>query len=222
MNLTQQLKKLLQEENLLWYDIAVTSFEIVRSLEWQKRGYSSIKEYVQKEFEPLGLSYQMFMYRAKMGEAIYKYDLQKEKLNELGWTKFKEMASYLMMEEIEDEEIDELIDKAKEVSSREFSAFIRERKYSLVGSESTPTFDIRVRFIGDQVAIIRDALKLATEFAQSDNLAVVLLYIFTDFLMNHSNDNEVIKRIREEITSLAMQKKKIVSGPKTLKKLVQR
>lgn len=217
-DLTQRLKECFKKESQYWYDTAVLSYQVIESEEWKRKGYASVKEYVLNEFADLGVSYQVFMYRVKMGEAIFKYDLRREDLEKFGWTKFKDMASYLMMGDIETEEIMEVIEKANELSTREFANFIRYKKKTYIGEhKDVPVMELRLKFFGDQIPIIEQALKLAFQFSQTDNASVAFLYIATDFLMNHSTDDEVISRIREEVIKKIEERRKIIHTPHNIR-----
>jgi len=212
-NYTSLLKDLLKKENNLWYDIAVCSYNIYKNKEWESLGYASAKDYALNELEPYGLSYTMFMYRVKMGEAIEKYDLSKEQIGDLGWTKFKEIASLILMD-VDIEDINALIERAKESSSREVADFVREQKTLYADKEIVAkTVKMKFSLLNEQADIVNEALKLALDFAQTDNENIALTYICADFLMNHSTDNEVILKLREEVLKRSEAKKKVVHKP---------
>jgi len=197
-DLTEEFRACIKKETEFWYESALIAYEIYNTEEWLKKGYLSARDYVENELEDLGISYRIFMYRVKMGEAIEKFELKKDEIVELGWTKFKDIAS-LLLEREDAYEVDELISKAKEMSTRELSNFVKEERMKYRHEPIQKTTRITFTLLNEQGEIVNEALKLACEFAQTNDMNVALTYICTDFLMNHSTDNETINKIRDEV-----------------------
>ncbi|MEM1672145.1 MAG: hypothetical protein QXT86_08855 [Archaeoglobaceae archaeon] len=125
----EELKNLLQAENILWYKVARLSYEIVSSEEWRQLGYRSLMEFFTKEIASYGLSYTTFMYRVKMGEVIVKYNLREDVLAQIQWSKFKEIASLLLMkEDMDTAEAERKILELKDLPVVKIAEIIRQEK----------------------------------------------------------------------------------------------
>lgn len=204
-SLTERLKTLIKKEAESWYEVAVTAFDIYTAKEWEKLGYASCKDYVTSEFESLGYSYTTFMYKVKMGEAITAYDIKPGDVANIGWSKFKDIASLLLTKSVTN--VSELIKEAEELSSRELQEKIKNMRLSTKGEETEKSTVFRFKLLESQAKLIADALTEAENLCQTDNPNIALVYIATDFLMNHATDNAVINKIREEVVSLFEKKK---------------
>jgi len=197
---TEKLKSLLRKESETWYDIATVAYEIYSSQEWKAKGYESCKDYVKAELAPAGLSYEMFMYRVKMGQAIDTYAIAKEELIGIGWTKFKEVASLLLTENFPVDSLQATLDTAKQLSREELQDYVRKEKVKHAkGEEIEKILTIKFKLLDEQAEIVKEALHIAQELALSDNLNVALTYICSDFVMNHATDNDIIEALRSEV-----------------------
>lgn len=126
---TEELHNLLRAENVIWYKVARLAYEIVSSEEWKQLGYSSLMEFYTKEIASYGLSYTTFMYRVKMGEVIVKYDLREDVLAQIQWSKFKEIASLLLLrEDIDSQEAERKILELKDLPTVKVAELVRHEK----------------------------------------------------------------------------------------------
>jgi len=197
---TEKLKALLRKESETWYEIAMTAYEIYSSQEWKAKGYESCKEYVQVELAPAGLSYEMFMYRVKMGQAIDTYAIKKEELVGIGWTKFKEVASLLLTENFPVENLQTTLDTAKQMTREELQDYVRKEKVKHAkGEEIEKILTLKFKLLDEQAEIVKEALHIAQELSLSDNLNVALTYICSDFVMNHATDSDIVEALRSEV-----------------------
>jgi hypothetical protein len=197
---TEKLRALLRRESETWYEIATIAYEIYSSQEWKVKGYESCKDYVKAELAPSGLSYEMFMYRVKMGQAIETYAISKEELIGIGWTKFKEVASLLLTENFPIESLQTTLSKAKQLSREELQDFVRKEKVKYAkGEEIEKVLTLKFKLLDEQAEIVKEAMHIAQELALSDNLNVALTYICSDFIMNHATDNDIIEALRSEV-----------------------
>jgi len=197
-SLTENLKQCLRDEAKLWYDGCVYAYRIYESQEWLSLGYASVKDYIQAELEPLGISYRLFMYRVKIGRTIEDHKIQPEDVAGIGWTKFMELTKLLMDTRIPNftADVPALLDRARNSSLRELQDYVRKVKQNYRRDFIRRVF--KCDLYEDQYDIIQHALSTAQQMSKVDADPVNLTYICMDFLVNHSTDPSEVQTLRNE------------------------
>lgn len=196
VDLRQQAKDLLRQIDEAWYDFSVVAYQIHKEQKFLEWGYSSAREYCEEE---LGIDYRTWMYRVKMGEAIERYGLQKENILDLGWAKFKEIASLTIKFDLEEDEVEELVEKSKDMSSREVANFIRQVRNEYADKPAITKVTLKFRLINEAAEIVEQALEKAKEMIDTDDDAKALEYICADWLATARAVNKQLLRELEEI-----------------------
>jgi len=212
-DLTRRLKAVIKQEAETWVEFAQVAEEIYRTEHWRQKGYDSPKEYVLKETEGK-VSYEIFMHRVKMGQAIRQFKLKKNEIIALGWTKFKELAVLgLSTEGASREDMVDLIDDAKDKSFREVQEFVRKERIKRATGKEQKTVTINFRLLDEQDNVVKEALDTAMELCDTDNPSIGLVYICTEFLTNHSEDGKVVQAIKEKVMELSEPEQKAPHKP---------
>ena len=191
---TEKLKEAIKREAECWVDIAILAHDIYESKEWEQLGYENLKEYIEKELKNK-ISYEVFLYRAKIGKVIKKYKFRKDEIVDLGWAKFKEIAA-LAQDEEDIEELKEVIKEVKDKSYREAKQIINEKR----GMENE-TAKITFKFNLEQKEVIEEAIEIAKELAHTESNELAIVYIMAEFITNHAPENsKIAKTIRSFLT----------------------
>jgi len=187
---TEKLKEAIKQEAECWVDIAVLAHEIYESKEWEGMGYESLKEYIEKELKNK-ISYEVFLYRAKIGKTIKKYGLRKDEIVDIGWAKFKEIAA-LAQDEEDVEELKEVIEEVKDKSYREAKQIV-DKKRGLKNETVRKTFKLN----SEQEEVISEAIEIAKELAHTESDELAIVYIMAEFITNHApEDSKIAEAIR--------------------------
>jgi predicted RNA-binding protein YlqC (UPF0109 family) len=195
---TEKLKEAIKLEAECWVDIAVLAHEIYESKEWEGMGYENLKEYIEKELKNK-ISYEVFLYRAKIGKVIKKYGFKKDEIVDIGWAKFKEIAA-LAQDEEDIEEIKKMIDEVKDKSYREAKQIVDKKR----GLKNKIVRKFKLN--SEQEEVINEAIEIAKELAHTDIDEVAIIYIMSEFITNHAPENsKIAKAIRTFLKSMEVQ-----------------
>jgi hypothetical protein len=147
---------------------------------WQneEKQYKTFREYIEKEH---GLEYRKATYWIAIYNALAKSDVPWKKVKEVGWTKLKEIAKVLTVENV-----DEWVDKAKQVNTLTLQDMV---KKETSGSDdagapaetekvTTKTFKVH----SGQKEVIETAIKKAKEASGTEVDTVALEFICQDYL----------------------------------------
>lgn len=206
--LTERFREYIVREAELWYDCAVTAYEIYVQEEWKRQGYASCRDYVEAEFSDLGISYRVFMYRVKMGEAIHHFKIERSDVASIGWTKFKDIASLLLDDNypLTEKNPKELLEEAKTLSSRDLQRVIREKKAIYKEEVVAKSLKLTFSLLNEYGEIVEEALKKAKEISGYDDDNMALVFICMDYLTNHITDSKAVRKIKEGLEALVREK----------------
>ena len=192
-DLRTQAKELINQVNEAWYDFSLVAAEISGKQSFLEWGFASAKEYVEEE---LGVDYRTWLYRVKMGQAIRKHGLSKADIADLGWAKFKEVATVIINEEISEEDTKELIENVREMSSRETASFVRNVRAEYADKPVVVKTTMKFRLVNDAVEIVEQALERAAELLGTDDEAKALEYVCADWLsVSERLNTEIAKQV---------------------------
>jgi hypothetical protein len=193
--LVQQFLQAMHKESDGWVNTAITSWEIYKGKEWQSLNYKSFKEFVKTEFANT-ISYEMFLYKVKIGKVIEKYNLEPELLIDMGWTKFNEIAKLALNVSLEAAEVLDMIEEAKELPFRAVQTKIHEKYREANKSPEHVKFSLNP----EQYEIYKEALQIARDLAVTGNPNVALTYICSEFIMHHAGqDSPTAQAIRKSV-----------------------
>lgn len=152
-------------------------------------GYTTWKEYVEKEIE---MSIRKVQFFISIWDWFYVQindkDI-KEKLKGIGWTKVKEMVGV-----VTPDNADEWIEKAKNMNAIDFAEACRRFKKGISGDdggcvdgpgEVESSRRIAFKLMGDQSITVEDAMDMAKEITGSDKKGNLITLICTDFLSSN-------------------------------------
>jgi len=169
------------------WDLAAALYEIKEKNVYERWGYYSWDEYVKNE---VGMTVRTTQYLISMYHCFYveigseldddkKQDLA-SKVSEIGWTKARSLVGV-----VDKENVDDWIDKAKDMSSAELEGVTKRALLEQNGEDSSAVESVSVvsiRFYDEQREVYEQALGLAKEIADSDKKNHLLSLICQDFV----------------------------------------
>ncbi|HOA84170.1 MAG TPA: hypothetical protein PKN66_09475 [Thermodesulfovibrio thiophilus] len=180
-DIRDEAKKLAKTLSNTYYELSTVLYEIYTGNEWQKWGYENINDYLEQE---LNISYRTGMYYINIGEWITKNNISKEQVEDIGWTKLKEI--------IKAPNPDTLIETAKEVSTKELENIVRAEK----GNKSDRV-SMHFVFLEEQAEVVNKAIEIAGNLLNIDpekNKSRCIEYVCLDFQTNYNPD--IIDKIK--------------------------
>jgi hypothetical protein len=221
-DITKELKDAVKREAEGWVDFSTLAHEAYYSEEWRQKGYENPKDYVEKELDGR-VSYEIFMHRVKMGEVIKKYGLRKDEIIGLGWSKFKDIATLALYDEnMSVDTLKGIIEEAHHRTCREVQDFVRREKTKVEGGSVSKTAHLKFKLIDEQDNVVKEALAIACELAETDNLNVALVYMATEFITNHApSDSDLALAIREKVKSMQKEEAPVKHKPHAHKKKLE-
>lgn len=149
-----------------------------------EKGYENFRGFVESES---GLEYRRAMYFIGIYNGLVQSGVKWDQVKHLGWTKLKELASILTIENVE-----EWATLAENMTVLQLQAYIKEQKQKLTPAASGPddssqkvttmTFKLHT----DQKATVREALDKCKAQTQTEFDSVALEHICLDFLSGDS------------------------------------
>lgn len=191
--MVDKYSKLLNNDVSHWYDIVSMSYQLYLKNNWGD--YGSCKNYVTQELSKYGVTYSKFMYRVKLGKVIADYNIKKEDVLSLGWSKFSAIANIIRHNPALDIKV--LLAEAAQLSLKDLK-----RKYD-ASKRTALTLNIPTEY----VEFVNQALEAACDLAGTTSLGQGLVYLCADFLLNCSMDNRVVNAIRTQLFNRPLYKR---------------
>ncbi|MEM0324933.1 MAG: hypothetical protein QXW35_03470 [Candidatus Aenigmatarchaeota archaeon] len=182
-----RLKVLLQVREETHYEICKTAYEIRIREEWKKAGYPDMKSYIEAELTEFGVDYSTFMYYTRVGEYIIKNNIDRKAFR---YSNIRLLVS--VDDKIDNETKEKLIEEAKKTSARKFKQKIEE-------TLKQQKHKLKIELTDDEFQIVKQALDIAKNLAETENVSTLLTYICTDFIMNHNDNSIVVDTIKENV-----------------------
>lgn len=174
----ERAKELITVINDSWYEFSKLAVQIDEERLWEQWGFATIKDYAEQE---LGIEYRTFRYRVIVGEAIERLGINKEDVNELGWSKFKELVPLLSSVD-SFEEAKELFDNVSDLSSREAKDFVRTQRRTYAGEPAVTIVNYKFRLTNESASVVDEALERAKTLINTESLNSALEYICLDWI----------------------------------------
>lgn len=206
-----RLQEAFNREQESKFDIAILVHEALTEREengkfaHENHGYAEFKDYMLKEF---ALEYRNTMYYNQIGEVITKTGLDKSKVAEAGWSKFKEISK-LFYSGMTATDIDKVLKATSKLTVSAVRDFVESQRSSVEGGERQTKSKMMFSFINDQIANIKDALNKAMETFGFDNESLALEAICVEWmqLSNEENVDEVKAEMKKSIKAYEAEKK---------------
>ena len=180
------------------YDVMVDVSIIYEGDLFKSWGFEKFDDYCEQE---LGLGRERYWW-VQMGQTIRAKNITKERIGDMGWTKFKEIVS-IIGEKTTDKQIDKYLAKAQDMTYEETKDFVREERSRI---EKTPgakqkKVTLSFKLINDQADTIETALTTASDLIglEQENLGVALEYICADFLANRNESAAHVAKIQKKL-----------------------
>lgn len=155
-----------------YIDTALLLNEAYKEGFYKDWGFSEFADYAHTELE---VKYRKAMYFVEIGQKVEDFNLNKERLEQLGWTRVKELVRVITADNLED-----WIDKASNMTTRELVDAVRME----LGLNIEKEKKVRVEFIlnEDTASIIFDALSEAKKITENENPTLALELICQDWM----------------------------------------
>lgn len=165
-----------------YYDIAVAVNEAYDKHYAEVCGYPNFESFVEKT---IGMGYRTAMYLKDCGEAIKRQNIPRDRVESIGWTKFKELAPALKgTAELSPAKaavaVDRLLKKGETMSTKALQEDLKK------GKERPSVSDERVRlnmaFEAEPGSIVMDALRLAFNELGTEVPSTAIVHICTEWM----------------------------------------
>ena len=156
----------------------------IQDNEWWTGEAGSFKEFIQDNF---GLHYRKAMYLINIYDKLVEANIPWEKVSGIGWTKLKELADILTVENV-----DEWVEKANSMTTINLHAAVKAAKSGELSTDGTTDPDksgistITFQVHPDQKESILKAVEQAMEEADTEHKGVALEAICMNYLAGGS------------------------------------
>jgi len=171
-------KEILDAKNQIqvgYLDYAKLLTEAYHNSYHEKWGFNTFEEYCSKE---LDTEYRKARYFIDIWDKVKALDLPKEKVNALGWTKMKEVASV-----ITEKNAKEWLEKAQKMTSRELAEAAKiVRKKDTTDMDVPSITTLTLRMTEAEANVILEAIDEAKNLCDSTNAVIAMEMICQDWL----------------------------------------
>lgn len=166
-----KIKSLLQDIDGNWFDLSLELYDTYSSKFYIAWGFESFRDFVELDLQ---LEYRIAMYRVKMAKAISLYEIEKEQVIDIGWTKFKELLPYLSENEKKNEKLFEL---ARKLTVKELQAKLKKKS-----NAKKESIRLSFSFNPEQYELVEEALELGKETFGIEDKNRILEAIISEWL----------------------------------------
>lgn len=157
-------------------------------------GHQTFESFCNSE---LSTHYRKAKYLISIYDKVKFLDLPKDRVEKLGWTKMKEIATV-----IDAENAKEWLEKAEKLTSRELEDEVSTVKRRRVGGSSTPAMvTMTFKMTDVEANPITEALEEAKKLCEADNDSIALEMICQDWLMDRA-EKPATRSLADQITYL--------------------
>jgi len=175
VSIREEIKTLARNIDESRYDLYLKLYEVKEKEQYASWGYENYKDYVEEE---LSLEYRIALWYARMGEIITKYNIPKDVILNVSWTKFKEISLLDNKEEIE-----KLLKKAPNMTFQEIKDVVKQLRKNIAPKKEINITKITFNLIEDQYDVVKQAIEKAKQTVGTDSNGAALEYICQEFLM---------------------------------------
>ena len=165
------IKKLLQDIDSNWFDLSLELFDVYANKLYITWGFENFRDFVELDLQ---LEYRVAMYRVKMAKAISIYEIEKEQVVDIGWTKFKELLPFLSNNQQKNQKLFEL---ARKLTVKELQAKLKKKT-----NAKKDSIRLSFSFNPEQYEIIEEALELGKETFGIEDKNRILEAIISEWL----------------------------------------
>lgn len=164
-----------------FYDLAVGLYEAYAKNYAQIWGYQNFEAYVTGR---LDMKYRRAIYLVDCGKAIVEIGIDREKVQHIGWTKFKEISALIQKKP---EEADRYLALAEGVSASQLKEELRKEVEIKQGREATAgVMRMSLKFEGDAMNVVADAIRIANGELGKEDVHASIGHICAEWLMAKS------------------------------------
>lgn len=162
------------EEN--YVSLAQLLYEAYHKEFWQAWGFKDFREYVEGE---LDMHYRKSMYLVDIWDKVKKLNLSKAKIEKLGWTKMKDIASV-----ITEANAKEWLDKADKMTSRELTEAVKIHRTADTSQAGTVPMITTMTFklSEAEARIVTEAIEEGKKLCETENAVAALEMICQDWM----------------------------------------
>jgi len=194
VSIREEIKDLIRSIDDSRYDLYLKLHEVKSKEQFVQWGYETFKDYAESE---LNLEYRIALWYAQMGETIAKYNIPKDVILSVSWTKFKEISL------LDDKkEIDRLLKKAPNMTFNEVKETVKQLRKNLAPKKEVTITKLTFSLIEDQYEIVKQAIDKAKEAVGTDSTGAALEYICQEFLLADEPIGEDEPESDEELEEL--------------------
>ena len=171
----EQILGIQEQKEKSYVNLALLLYEAYTSkyaVEW---GYKDFKTYAECE---LATRYRKAMNFVEIGEKVSSLELPKSRLEKIGWSKLRILASILNKDNME-----EWLSQAEEITYRELDEIVRKERVDRGDLDDRPkTVKLTIKMSEAEAGVIESAIEDAKALTNSENTTVALEMICSDWM----------------------------------------
>ena len=181
VSIREEIKQLLYEIDEKRYDLYLKIYEVKRDQKFLEWGFENFRDWLERDLQ---IEYRVGLWYAQMGETIEKFNISKDVVLSVSWTKFKEICQLDSWEHIEP-----LLKKASGMSFKEVQAEVKQIKKNIAPKKEMTLTTLTLKLKEDQYDVIMQAVEKAKDEAGTDSIASALEYICQEYLVGGASDD---------------------------------
>jgi hypothetical protein len=168
----------LGKSTLAFYDLSCALLEAYDEDYPKVWGFTNFIDYVESE---LGMKYRSAYYLVEVGRIIKKYNIDTDQAKRIGWTKMKEITSYI---QAKPDEASRYLDMAENMSRRELQDQLSSEVKVTDSAEGRPqVMRVSLKLEADAASILSDALALAYGDLGREDVSMAFQHIASEWLV---------------------------------------
>lgn len=196
----ERVVTLYRENEVNLFNICLHLYDIYNQQLYKSWGFDSFKSYIENDLTEFGVDYRIAMYRVGIGRVIREYKLDESLINDVSYTKLKELIT-LIKPDSTAEEVIKLIKDNSNKSFREIQTLVKNTK--MVSPNAYELTKVTLSFTADQREVFDRAISIGKDILSTDNPSLIIDYILIDWLLNINEDKKSIdERVMDEVRKL--------------------
>ena len=184
----EELVRLHAENEKNLFNICLHLANIYENQLYKDWGFNDFKSYVATDLASFNIEYRVALYRVNIGKMIKEYNLEENIVNELSYSKMKELFTLVKLDDTTSETIEHFINEAKNKTFREVQAMVKREKLT---DPYAPTITkVTLTFTSDQRSVFDKVVEVGKSVLNTENISLIIDYVLIDWL---SNNNELEK-----------------------------
>lgn len=164
--------------SIAFYDMAMGLLEAYENDYARIWGYENFSEYVEKS---LDMKYRSAYYMVEIGKVSRKYEIDRNQIERIGWTKMREIASFIQEKP---EEAQRYLEMAENMSATQLKEALSAEVRMTAGREAAPAvMRLSMKLEGDSANLVNDGLIMAYGDIGKEDVALALQHIVGEWLV---------------------------------------